>query len=340
MTITKCQKCGELIHESEKCLFCGNTTGFTTIDSVPIIHENVKDEYIKFERFIKQGKGVNALDLSDTIMKWMPFCAEFYWGRLLARHNCSTDRELVCKGFSNEDPDYCNALLYANEIEKKVYLRIASKTSDLKDILIRLVTEHEYSEKNKTPILSINTEFTKELDERRQRLLHIWDELKKIEGQILSLEKDCLLLTNEYKETLQYAKRGAEAIKNAAFKVDECTIEELHSFQTHFGKLLYQSEQAKGTLNSMRSQHPWMKTYDSLVKNRDELIAKIKKEIDSLKKYESKVQLTVAEIEKIESLHNDIRYFINNWNLTTDFRVRDLLGESQLAAALVEAGIR
>ena len=52
------------------------------------------------------------------------------------------------------------------------------------------------------------------------------------------------------------------------------------------------------------------------------------------------MQLTVAEIEKIESLHNDIRYFINNWNLTTDFRVRDLLGESQLAAALVEAGIR
>ena len=339
MMIVKCQKCGELIHEADKCLFCGNTANFVTVDTMPIVHENVKDEYAKFEKFIKLGKGVDALNLSDAIMKWMPFCAEFYWGRLLARYGCSTDKALICKGFSSEDHDFCNALLYANEVEKKVYLRVASKTADLKDALLRLVTEHEYCEKNKTPILKIDTEFAKELDERRLGLLDLWKELKKSEEQILALENDCLLLTNEYRETLQYAKRGAEAIKNAAFKVDECPIEELHTFQTHFGKLLYQSEQAKGTLNSMRSQHPWMKTYSSLVKNRDELISKIKIEIDSLKKYEGNIQLTVAEIEKIENLHKEARHSINMWEFT-DFRVHNLIGDDQLAAALAEAGIR
>ena len=65
MIITKCEKCGELMHKADRCFFCGNTTGFGKVESTTTIHENVKDEYEALERLVKSEKYDEAIKNDD-----------------------------------------------------------------------------------------------------------------------------------------------------------------------------------------------------------------------------------------------------------------------------------
>ena len=53
----------------------------------------------------------------------------------------------------------------------------------------------------------------------------------------------------------------------------------------------------------MKKQHPWVKSFNDLVKKRDEQVRQITNEISSLKVYEATVQQTLDEIDQIEQRH-------------------------------------
>ena len=338
MMIVKCDRCGELIHKTEKCLFCGNTDGFTAVYSNAKVHENVAEEYKKLPGLVEQGNFKGALALSDVILTWMPFCSDVFWLRLLAANQCSTDGDLIRKGVSCEDSaDYYNALRFACDAEKKVYQGVRAKTEALQKVLLRHITEHEYEEKAKTPILALQTEFPREVDSRKQNMMQLWDELKQNEVQMLRIEKDCQLLINEHTKTLKSVKQDAATIRNAASEVVECSLEDLHNFQSNFGKLLHLSDQAKHEIDTMRVQHPWVKNFDSLVKHRDELAARIGEELKALKACENKAKKTVDMIDAIEQQHAEHRELVDQWVFSD---VAQLIGDSRLAVAYAEAGIR
>lgn len=338
MIITKCDKCGALMHKADRCFACGNTSGFTKTDFTVTIHENVRDEYEKLERLVKNEKFTEALALSKLVLEWMPNCSDVFWLRLLAKNGCDSDEALIRKGFSYEDSaDYHNAVMFANETQKKVYISVATKISAVKKVLTQYITEHEYSEKNNTAIVQIQSEFPSEIESRRKRLFQLWGELQQIEAQMVTVEKDCLLLSKEHKETLDRASSEAASIKVTAYKMDQCTAEQLHKYQTQFGDLLYQSEQAKASIDSMRKQHPWMGTYSALVTKRDEIVSQINNELDSLKTYESSVQSTVSEIERIEERHTAALASVTKYSFS---EIRSLLGENRFMSAYVEAGVR
>ena len=128
MIITKCNKCGELMHKADKCFVCGNASDFTKTVSTSTIHENVRDEYEKLERLVKIGEFTEALTLSNLILEWMPNCSEIFWLRLLAKNGCSTDEALIRKGVSYGDSaDYHNAVIFASQTQKKVYSSVVSR---------------------------------------------------------------------------------------------------------------------------------------------------------------------------------------------------------------------
>ena len=338
MIITKCDKCGELMDKAGRCLACGNISCFTMLDSTLTIHENVKDEYENLENLVKNGKFTEALGLSKVVLKWMPNCSDVFWLRLLAKNRCDSDEALIRKGVSCEDSsDYYNAVMFANKTQKKVYLSVAAKISAVKKVLSRYITEHEYCEKNNTMIVQIQSEFPSKIESHRKKLFQLWEELRQVEVQMVSVEKDCLLLVREHKETLDRASSEASSIKAATYKMDECSAEQLHKYQIQFDNLLYLSEQAETSIDSMRKQHPWMETYHVLVTKRDSIISQINNEINTLKAYERRVQSTVSEIERIEARHSAALVSATKYNFA---EIRSLLGENRFMSAYVEAGIK
>ncbi len=338
MSVVKCEKCGGLLHKTDRCFFCGNIIKGHPMSSALNVHENVKDEYEALEHLVKNEKYTEALRISDLVQEWMPFCSDVFWMRLLAKHKCPTDEALIRKGFSYEDSaEYYNAVFFADDIQKKVYLSISEKISSVRNVLQRYIEEHEYAEKRNTPILNVQKNFSAEIDSRRKKLFQLWEALRETEKQIAVIEKDCLLLIHEYKETLDTANSVAASFKKSVCDLQECTIEQLHTYQTLFGKLLCESEGTKEKIDSMRKQHPWIGEFDALVKKRDGIALQINDEINSLRSYEEKVQSTVAEIEKIEAVHAKALASVKKFDFSG---ARSVLGEERFHSAFDEAGVK
>lgn len=338
MIIMKCNKCGELMHKTNKCFSCGNTNDFDKLPIATDIHENVRDEYEKLEYLVQNGKFDEAKTLSKTVLEWMPTCSDIFWLRLLIKNQCSTDDELIRKGFSvSESADYHNAVLFGNDVQKKTYALVASKIVATQEILRKAIVEHEYSEKDSTQIVQLQDELPKEIDSRKKSLFEQWKQLETIEHEMLAIEKDCIILVQEHKDILENTTTSANNLKAKTYKMEECTYEEHHKYQIQFGELLHQSEQAKSSIDAIKKQHPWIVSYVELKVKRDSLANHIASELSSLKSYENKIQATVSEIERIEEKHK------NAIKALTTFRfseVRDLLGENKFEAALFEAGVR
>lgn len=338
MIITRCNSCGKLFHRTDACFYCGNANDFTEVDNPLNIHENIKDEYYRLALLIEQERFDEAITLSDSVLEWMPFSSSVFWMRILAKNHARNDETLIRNGFSFEtSSDYYNAMLYACDAEKQVYGSVITKIIGLREALIRYITEHEYTEKLETGIIGVHEQYIVDLDAYRRSLFDLWNQLKNTECRILELEKDCRLLTHEYKETLLGAKSDSAAIGNTISKIEECTIDELHNYQTKLGKMLYQSEQAKATVNSMRNSHPWMQTYQSLVAERDNIISKIQAETDLLRDLENRIRITVDKIIEIEARHGEARAIVNQWDFSN---VLDIIDYNQLCAAFAEVGIR
>lgn len=338
MIIVKCEKCGELLHQADRCFACGNTVGFAKIEETNTIHENVNEEYSKIEILVKTEKFDDALEMSRKVLEWMPFCSDVFWLRLLAKKRCTSDEMLIRKGVScEESAEFYNAVRFASEAQKKVYMGIESKILEVKKILKDFVIEHKYSEKGNTDILQHQLDMPAEIETYRKKLHSLWEELKEVEHDILTIEEDCSLLVHEHIESLNLANSEAVNIKNKTYKIEQCTAEELHKYQTQFGNLLHQSEQAKASIDSIRKQHPWIETYNSKVKIRNEIVSKINNEINELRNYERKVQSTVSKIEQIDAEHASALASVEAYDFT---KVRNILGENRFMSAFLEAGVK
>lgn len=303
MKIVKCAKCKKYVHKTNKCLHCGNTMGFDEVE-MPAIHENAAVEYSRVESLVESRKYAEALTLSHTVIEWMPNLAGIFWLRLLAKNKCSTTAELIQKGFNcEEDADFCNALTFSTGAERSAYQDVRSVVLAAQKALKAEALNHEYHCKMKTNILQIKKTMKGEVDSRKKKLFALWAELEETEHSMYTLEKDCILLSKEHSDTLDKAAQAAASIKTETYRLEECTAESLHKYQVRIGNILQQSEQAKDAVESMKKQHPWVKSFNDLVKKRDEQVRQITNEISSLKIYEATVQQTLDEIDRIEQRH-------------------------------------
>lgn len=336
MIINRCNKCGKLIHEADKCFWCGNTIDFTRVDSNITIHDNVKQEYRQLEILLKNEKYDEILELSDLVLEWMPFCSDVFWIRLLAKHQCNTDEALIYKGFSCDySGDYYNAVLYADEMQKDIYLSVVDKISSAKSVLIKYIREHEYKEKYNTSIMKIQSEYDYEIENYRNRLLSNWEKLNQVENKMTIVENDYLLLAQEYKDALDKVSQSAVVIQYKACTLERCSATEYQWFLSQFDSLTLQSEQAKRKLELIE-KNELIVDYDALIKKRDEFTSKIEEDIKLIKEYEDYVKSTISEIERIEIRHKLALNDVERCNFT---EARRLIGDTSFILAFREAGM-
>lgn len=336
MKIVKCPKCGKYIHKAVKCFHCGNTAGFEEISSVEV-HENVVQEYARMDVLIEDKKYDEAIALSYTILEWMPNLAGVFWLRLLAKYKCSTAIDLICKGFPcDEDADFCNALDFSTDEEHSAYEDIKAAVSQIRIALKKEISEHEYSSKSATDIMQIKKTMQGEIERRKEKLFSLWSDLEDTEHSLYALEMDCRLLTKEHQTGLEKSAQAAAAIKSEAYRLEECTAEKLHSLQVRMGNVLQQSESSKDSIDSMKKQHPWVKSFSDLVTKRNEKVRLINSEISSLSSYERTVQQTVSEIERIESRHRTALIAADKYDFTDSAA---LLGTNAFNDVLRSAGV-
>lgn len=336
MKIVKCTKCKKYIHKTGKCFHCGNTMGFDEIE-MPVIHENAAVEYSRVESLIESKKYAEALTLSHTVIEWMPNLAGIFWLRLLAKNKCSNTAELIQKGFNcEEDPDFCNALTFSTDVERSVYQDVRSMVMAAQKALKAEIWNHEYQYKMKTNILQIKKTMKGEVDARKRQLFALWAELEETEQSMYTLEKDCILLSKEHSDALDKAAQAASSIKTETYRLEECTAENLHKYQVRIGNILQQSEQAKDALESMKKQHPWIKSFNDLVKKRDEQVRQITNEISSLKIYEATVQQTLDEIDQIEQRHRTAIHAVETFDFLD---AANLLGKDTYNTVLRGIGL-
>lgn len=303
MKIMKCSRCGRYIHKAKQCFHCGNTLEFVEVINI-VVHENIASEYARMEALVEDKKYDEAITLSYTVLEWMPNLASAFWLRLLAKNKCSTAIGLISKGFSyDEDSDFCNALRFSTDEEHSVYMDIKKIVSEIKKSLTAQISVHEYKCKSDTNIMQIKGTMAKEIDARKQKLFSLWSDLEKTEHSLYSLEMDCRLLMKEHQTGLERAAQDAFAIKTEAYRMEECPADKLHSYQVKMGNILQLSESSKDSIENMKRQHPWVKSFSDFVAQRDQKVKLINSEISSLKSYERTIQQTLDDVEYIECRH-------------------------------------
>ena len=125
---------------------------------------------------------------------------------------------------------------------------------------------------------------------------------------------DCRLLSKEYRDALSKATEASNWMKTETYRLEECTVEDLHRYQIRIGIILQESEQAKNAIENMKKQHPWVKSFNELVSKRDRQAQLITAELTSLRDYEATVQQTLAEIDEIEARHKRGIRAVENYN--------------------------
>lgn len=306
MKIVKCLKCGKYIHKADKCFHCGNTIGFDEIERFEI-HENVVGEYLEIESLVKNKKFNEAISLSYTVIEWMPVCPEVFWLRLLAKNKCTSDVELIKKGFDCEnDEDLYNALTFSNGVEHDVYLDVRNMVFKARKVLKEAVLNNEYNCKMNTDILLIKKNIPNEMDVRKKNLFSLLSNLEETEHRLYILEMECRLLSKEYCDEIDSAAQAAASIKAEVCRLKECSERNLHKYHIKIENTLQQFEQTKAKMESMKKQHPCVKIFNDLVKKRDEQVRIISNEISSLRTYEATIQRVLNEIDRIEERHRQV----------------------------------
>lgn len=337
MKIVQCSKCGKYIHKTGKCFHCGNTLGFEEVE-MPVVHENAVAVYSKVESLLESKRYAEALTLSHTVIEWMPDLAGIFWLRLLAKNKCLSTVELIQKGFNcKEDADFCNALMFSIGAEHSAYQDVKNIVIAAQKALNAEILNHEYQCKMKTSILQIKKTMKGEVDARKNKLFSLWSELVVTEQSMYTLEKDYILLSKEHSDALDKAAQSAASIQTEVYQLDECSAKELHEYQVILGNILQQSEQAKKSIESMKEQHPWVKSFNDLVKKRDEQVRQITNEISSLKIYEATVQQTLDEVDRIEQRHRTAIHAVEAFDFVD---AANLLGKESYITILCSIGLK
>ena len=335
MKIVKCSRCGKYIHKASVCLYCGNAFGFEEFDETSI-HEKAVFECAHIDALIEEKKYSEAIDLSYAIHEWMPNLAEVFWLRLLAKNSCSSDAELIRKGFDVEDADLCNALKFSAGREHDAYVELQKTVSEIRQVLLREIPIHENKCKSQTGVLEIGKDFLAEIGQKKERLFSMWSELEKTEHSLSTIEADCCLVAREHQNSLAQAAQTASLLKMEIYRKNGCSSKDLQSYRIKLETALRLSETAKEAIENMKKQHPWVKAFFESVSVRDEQVKSIRAEISSLADYEKTVQKVLNEIDQIDNRHKNALRAAYKYDFSD---VAALLGKNEFERVLHRAGI-
>lgn len=306
MKIVQCSKCGNMMHATARCYKCGSTA-FQNVGSQCQIHPNAQEAFRRLSTLISEKKFDDANLIAKNVLEWMPQYSEVYWAQLLAFHKCSSDTELMCKGFSiKEDPNFINAMKYASSHERQVYVNVQVCTEAIQKKLLDELRLCVLNRKKELHMDQLLQEVKTERNKRSQKLFGLWEELNEIEQKLMKIESDCFLIAREHNEAIESSMLSAVQIKNETYKLEECTDKQLHQFRIRLNATLKQAEQAKDALQKIKREHPWIEEFSQWVAKKDQKVQSIEDELKSLKNYEDSIKAKIAAFELINSDYTKI----------------------------------
>ena len=120
-----------------KCPFCGEEIKGESIDNSFLSpFEFVNKKLSEIDVDITLGEWAKALSLIDELMEWKPNFSELHWRKLLVSLKCKNNLEILKKGKVLENnPSFQNAIRYADDTHKSVYLLIKKAEDEIVKLL-------------------------------------------------------------------------------------------------------------------------------------------------------------------------------------------------------------
>ena len=308
MKVIKCKSCGKPIHFGScfdnACIFCG-VTNTTSEDSSSETHISRLSK--KGEGHLRNREFTKALSVYDEAVYLYPNVSSLYWGRLLAKHSCSSDIELIQKGIDLRNaPDYRVALHLASEEEAQCYTTIKTIRDSVATELVSELQKLEYKSLLATGVIEKQPEYAKRIAELRERLTLQIGKLDENERDIRNTATDCNSLVESEKTRLSQFVLKAERIKTEIASKSEVTkvafddyVKSLEQYKTLC--------QAEADLIKSKSNVPAFSRIKSYQKTQGDLERDINATIDEIKRVSSDQSRLLTSITQIKDKHKIAR---------------------------------
>ena len=338
MRVVKCTKCGKYIHEARRCFHCGAEAGFEVRENARVpVHENVVDVPERIERSIEGKKYEEAYALSYTVMEWMPDLALIYWLRLLAKHQCSSDAELVTRGFDCEnDSNLLNALDFAScEEEKSAYSDVRALTLAVRNGLRNAVWNHYCGIVVENNLPEINNTIKTEIDAHKEKIFSLWSSLEDVESRLRSTEAVFNTFCEEHKLLLSKAESVMEMLNQKTSTMEYCSDQEYFRYCVEFDSAQSCSAQAKDAVSKVRAR--FSPLFNDLQSQRDKLKRDIEVQIKALQDFGAPLRETMRTVlAPAKTEHEKVLSDVDGFNFVSAYK---LLGVESAQRALQDAGI-
>lgn len=266
--VCKCNSCGNYIHIERindcKCIYCGSLVEWGSAN---------EDNYVemKLSECERALGSIDALEKYDDCIEKFPNISRLYWGRMLARHSCEKDKQLLSLGVNfQEDSDYILAYHFANEEERLCYTKIANCRDVMRDAILSELMVKEKEQIRQTDIENIQARTASKIEILRAELERKISELDFIEKKIRDLQTDCMVIVISNRSTIDYAVDSMDKYKTQIYDQKEIENDEYMRLQVELGKLLFICEMANDDINNLQ----YYDSYQSLQQlKQDQVVA-------------------------------------------------------------------
>lgn len=331
MMVCKCNYCGNYIHikrgNEQKCIYC---------DSSIEIEEINDDTYVgmRIGECEKELGNFKALEMYDECIEKFPNVSRLYWGRMLARHSCKIDRQLLSQGINFlEDPDYMLACHFATDEERACYEKLANCRAWMLSVILSELAMNEKSQIRQTGIENVQTETASEIKKLSAELDHKMAELDFIEKQIRDLQTDCMVNVISNRSAIDYTVDSIDKYKTQINSQKEIENDEYKKLSVELEKLLYICGRANTDIKN--TQHS--DNYKSLQQlQQDQVVAQrnVDDVISQIEEVDEQMRNIISKVAVIRDKHKKA----SDMAKSTSFAdASSLLGSEKMNVILIKA---
>ena len=293
MVVCKCNSCGNFIHIGKditpKCMYC---------DSPVNVEYNADETYVemRINECEEALGGLKALELYDECIERFPNISRLYWGRLLARHSCKVDKQLLSHGVNfSEDHDYVLACHFASDEERLCYEKLASCRNTMMSVIMTELVSNEKELIRQTGIKKNQMDAASEIERLRETLELKLSELDFVEKQVRDLQTDCMVGVISNRKAIDYTVDGIDKFKSQINAQKEIENDDYKKLLIEIGKLFYVCSRANNEIKNLQQKDEYhalqqLKQDQTVAqRNVDDIISQIEEVNENMRTIISKV---------------------------------------------------
>lgn len=331
MIVCKCNFCGNYIHIERdttlKCMYCDSPVD-TEYDS--------EESYVEMrinecENALGSSK---AVELYDECIERFPNISRLYWGRMLARHSCKVDKQLLSHGVNfNEDSDYILACHFATDEERLCYEKLANCRDRMMSAILMELVMNEKEQIRQTGIKQAQADTASEIEKMRADLELKISELDFIEKQVRNLQTDCMVGVISNRKAIDYTVDSIDKYKSQINDKKEIENDDYKKISIEIGKLFYICQRANNDIKN--TQH--IDEYHALQQlKQDQTVAQRNVEaiISKIEEVDESMRNIISKVAVIKDKHKKASDAAKNTGFA---EASSLLGSEKMNMILIKA---